>query len=432
MKNISKVVWLMVLFSSAVILCFHLLGDTKTTVIKPSKYAFVATNDQGQGGTSATELTILGDTAVVNCELKKSPDYPWPYCGVSVHLGEDPRYGVDFSHYHTIELNVDLVNLDTGDHPRMRFYLRNYNPAYSNVDDEYTHKYNGLDYYPQEDNDAFDIPLNALQVMSWWLVDNEIPIKYSAPERKNVNKIEFATGSGVKEGRYRLVINNIKFIGDYTSAENVFLFLLLIWISLGIHLSYREIRHSHQALKRVRLRQQHLHTINQSLRAQTFEYAELANRDALTGAMTRHAVRDWLHAKSRQASNKATQLGILYLDIDHFKSINDSFGHGMGDDILREFVMVILREVRPVDRVVRWGGEEFIVFCPNVTAQKAEQIAEKIVQSVKLHKWTHNKVVTCSIGVAQLGVENPETAIARADEALYRAKQKGRDRVVIA
>ncbi|MGR5166398.1 GGDEF domain-containing protein [Vibrio astriarenae] len=432
MTYISRSVWLTILFSGVVLICFALWGDKKSTVIKPDNFSFLATNDQLQGGASTTEMNFVGDSALLECQIKRSENYPWPYCGVSVHLSDHPAKGVDLSSYHTVKLNVDLVNIETGEHPRMRFYLRNFNPEYSNLSDEYTHKYNGLDYYPREDKDAFDVPLDALQVMSWWLVDNEIPIKHSAPERTNVNKIEFATGSGLGEGQYRLVIHRIEFVGNYTSAENVFLFLLMVWIFMGIYLSYREVRLSREELKRAKLRQQHLHAINQSLRAQTFEYAELANRDALTGAMTRHAVRDWLKAQAAKDDNAVTKLGILYLDIDFFKSINDTYGHSMGDDILREFVMVILREVRPVDRVVRWGGEEFIVFCPDVTQARAEQLADKILQSVKLHKWTHNKVLTCSIGIARLGYEEPEFAIARADEALYQAKKQGRDQAMLA
>lgn len=108
-------------------------------------------------------------------------------------------------------------------------------------------------------------------------------------------------------------------------------------------------------------RHRHLEKVNNTLRAQNYEFAELAHRDALTGAMNRHAVQSWLEQQARQVRWGHDSFSILYMDLDKFKRVNDKYGHQMGDDILREFVMVISSSIQPEDRLVRWGGEEFVV-----------------------------------------------------------------------
>ena len=120
----------------------------------------------------------------------------------------------------------------------------------------------------------------------------------------------------------------------------------------------------------------------------------------------------------------------LFIDIDHFKNVNDKYGHQVGDDILREFVLVISTHIRSNDCLVRWGGEEFIVFFPETNSLQAKNRAETLRNIIATHEWCHKKSLTCSIGVAQMGDERITEMIARADEALYKAKGSGRNKVV--
>ncbi|MCC4821285.1 GGDEF domain-containing protein, partial [Vibrio lentus] len=85
----------------------------------------------------------------------------------------------------------------------------------------------------------------------------------------------------------------------------------------------------------------HLKNVNRALREQNFEFSEKAHRDELTGILNRHAIRDWLKMQSQQVKQGHGKLSMLYLDIDYFKSVNDKYGHQMGDHILREFSMVV-------------------------------------------------------------------------------------------
>ena len=400
------------------------------TRLSPQELTYRATNDQSQGGNSTSFLEVKDQKFELVCELKASPDYSWPYCGISLQLGELIDKGLNLENYHTVRLNVDFEQLDSSVAPTLRFYLRNFNPAYSVVENDYTHKYNGVEYAPGSGNGAIEIPLRNLQVLTWWLADNKIPIEHAGPEFSNVTMLELATGSGHHSGQYRMTVHSIEFIGRYISGEQLMFGLLVFWVSLALVYALVEIQRSRYLVGLANARQQHLSKLNKELKEQNVYFAELANRDALTGVMNRHSIRDWLDSQYDSASTQQKIISVLYLDIDLFKQVNDTYGHSIGDDILREFTMVVMSAVSPSERVVRWGGEEFVVFAPGRDITEADSLAERIRLRVESHIWVHGDPLTTSIGVAQLREGGTSDMLARADEALYDAKRSGRNRVV--
>jgi len=432
LNTIHKLIFALFVFTVCLVVLHWQFGENKLYQVSPSEFTFLATNDQGQKGASTSSIVQNGDAVFLNCELKKSEDYPWPYCGVSIKFDEnDSSKGFDFSDYHTVRLDVDFINLDGGEKPALRFYLRNFNPAYSDAESEYTFKYNGLDYRQADYNQVLQIPLKNMQVLTWWLVDNQIPIEHAGPEFSNINRIEFATGSGTEVGRYQLKINRIEFVGHYINGENLMLMLLTLWVTLAMVFSALEIRNSHVKIMHYESRRRHLKSLNRKLTEQNIVFAEQAHRDALTGAMNRHAIREWLEAQFNLCRTLHEPLAVIYLDIDHFKRVNDDFGHKMGDDILREFTMVVMSELRATDRLVRWGGEEFVIFCASTSLKHANMLAERLRQKIELYQWMHGQVLTASLGVTQLEDETALDMVARADELLYIAKRNGRNRVEV-
>ncbi|NMU52759.1 GGDEF domain-containing protein, partial [Vibrio parahaemolyticus] len=105
-----------------------------------------------------------------------------------------PTQGIDLSNYHTIRLKVRYEEAGIGANPShdLRLYLRNYNSEYSKPDDEYTIKYNGMQFSPSGSSDIVEIPIKNLQVMTWWLADNGVAIEHSAPEFSNITRIDIA------------------------------------------------------------------------------------------------------------------------------------------------------------------------------------------------------------------------------------------------
>jgi hemerythrin len=125
-------------------------------------------------------------------------------------------------------------------------------------------------------------------------------------------------------------------------------------------------------------------------------------------------------------------VSLVLLDIDHFKQVNDTFGHGVGDSVLRELVRVLQPRLRATDILFRWGGEEFAVLVSSGGYRGAERLADDLCRAVAAHPFRTVGAVTISLGVAEhLGAEDPASWFARLDNALYRAKGSGRNRVAV-
>lgn len=182
----------------------------------------------------------------------------------------------------------------------------------------------------------------------------------------------------------------------------------------------------------VRERTWELLQANNSLKNERVLLEELSSTDHLTGLCNRHKFEDLFNFELQQARRHNTEISIILLDIDHFKPVNDTYGHNRGDAVLREFASVLKSSVRSSDVVVRWGGEEFIVFAAKTSLQQAQQLAESIRQKVRGTELPHVGQLTVSLGVASVAAQDSlETLIHRADRALYRAKELGRDNVVV-
>ncbi len=163
---------------------------------------------------------------------------------------------------------------------------------------------------------------------------------------------------------------------------------------------------------------------------------EMAITDGLTGLHNRRYFEKHLATLVEQAAGRGKPVSVLILDIDHFKTINDTFGHAAGDAVLTEFSDRVRRAVRGMDLASRFGGEEFVVAMPETDATVAYQVGERLRQKIgeenfRLGEGAPAIPVTVSIGVASLAGpgDTPEAILKRADQALYRAKREGRNRV---
>ena len=159
--------------------------------------------------------------------------------------------------------------------------------------------------------------------------------------------------------------------------------------------------------------------------------------DQLTGLHNRRYMAGQLEALVRRAQRGGDPVAALMVDIDHFKKINDTYGHDVGDEVLREFAARLASNVRAIDLPCRYGGEEFTVIMPDTRLADAERIAERIRLHVagapfRVAQGREILTVTISIGVAAtLGeTDSPEALLKRADAAVYEAKAAGRNRVI--
>jgi len=173
-------------------------------------------------------------------------------------------------------------------------------------------------------------------------------------------------------------------------------------------------------------------------KSQQDHFQHLALTDALTGAVNRHHFNEVLEQEIANVNKNGNPLSIMVLDIDHFKNINDSYGHGVGDEVLVLFYQTCLEAVRSSDVVARIGGEEFVIVMPDTKLENAGKFAERLRNSIaklEINIAEQQISVTVSIGVSQWHSDyfiNAETFVAHADKSLYQAKNSGRNKVVIA
>ncbi len=157
----------------------------------------------------------------------------------------------------------------------------------------------------------------------------------------------------------------------------------------------------------------------------------ISRTDHLTGIANRLALNEELKSEYLRAQRYNKPLSLIMVDIDYFKKINDRYGHIAGDAILKDVSRLLFENVREIDFVGRWGGEEFMIILPETAIDNTKAIAEKL--RVQLHKneFSLNEPVTASFGVTQYKPEESLDAfVQRADNLLYDAKEEGRNKVV--
>jgi diguanylate cyclase (GGDEF)-like protein len=171
------------------------------------------------------------------------------------------------------------------------------------------------------------------------------------------------------------------------------------------------------------------------LRQTLVQAQALATTDMLTGLLNRRAMTDQLESELARVSRSGNPVCVALIDIDHFKKVNDHYGHRMGDEVLRAFASLAQGDLRQVDQLGRWGGEEFLLMMPHVDASQAWVAVERLRNRIAAHPMgdSGNLTVTISAGLAQFSHgESLDRWIERADQALYQAKQSGRNRCLIA
>ncbi|MCK9388506.1 MAG: diguanylate cyclase [Sulfuritalea sp.] len=176
-----------------------------------------------------------------------------------------------------------------------------------------------------------------------------------------------------------------------------------------------------------------LQQANQGLQLALSELNRLAGTDKLTGAWNRRRLEEAVRSEMDRLARYDHPLSLLVLDADFFKSVNDRYGHGTGDQVLVELASQLRAAQRTSDSLTRWGGEEFIVLCPNTTLATASRLAERLREKIAKADFPELGHMTVSIGVAEcLPAETWEHWFQRADAALYQAKANGRNQVQFA
>ncbi|WP_457643275.1 GGDEF domain-containing protein [Persephonella sp.] len=169
-----------------------------------------------------------------------------------------------------------------------------------------------------------------------------------------------------------------------------------------------------------------------NIRTRSEKFRILSETDALTGIYNKGKFNQVLEEELKKVKRYGRPLGIILFDIDHFKKINDTYGHQVGDYVLKTIAKIVKENIRDTDTFARWGGEEFVILAPETDLNGLKILAEKLRKTIEEYPFEHVEKVTSSFGITEAVPEDTtDTVIRRADEALYLAKERGRNRVEI-
>lgn len=358
------------------------------------------------------------------CNLNTKTRYP--HCGLEVLLKSDRLHGIDMRNYDTFRMWLDY----DGTGKTVRVYLRNYDSAYSTPDVHDSTKYNQIEFNTKLLNKPVEFKLADFFVANWWFTRYEIAPQQTHPQFDNITIIEIQTGVNEKTGEHRFHLKQIEFSGQILSTQEWYQFIVLCWFTIGVIYFIRRIFLLKKEIDIKNRRERELIEINSLLDARGRELEELTKTDPLTGAFNRQGVKDIIKQGLNEWRYNKKPLSLIMIDLDHFKTINDTYGHAKGDQVLTELSVLVKGTIRSSDLFARWGGEEFVLVCLDTMEVDAAKIAENLRNKIESHNFDGISI-TGSFGVATLEEnESVEQLFMRADNALYRAKEQGRNRVI--
>ncbi len=392
-----------------------------------SDYPYViAESDSVDGGTSAIAFERTDSSIIVDYELREG--YAYPYAGVKIFLGDGKTRGKDLSHYDSIFVWVKPRGEGT-----VRLYMRGYDSAFYRQDDETSLKFNEVEFFPLEETYPAVFVPQEFRVASWWVAQNEINVHKARVDLSNIPLIEIQTGTNAPLGYGTLEIRGLCFKGKKIAKVDLVTILVTIWfVTFLIILVIRFFDYSRERVANKR-KQEELEKNLAALQIEKSEYEKSSKEDPLTGCLNRAGFSSILLREQENLSKNGCPVSFVMLDIDHFKEVNDTYGHSVGDEVLVNLTRLIRDKIRNTDALVRWGGEEFVILCGDTPIQNAQFLAEKLRVAIEGATLIKQQQVTCSFGIAEMiPGEDPKKLFERADKALYSAKEGGRNRVVSA
>jgi diguanylate cyclase (GGDEF)-like protein len=393
----------------------------KTITLKPdsSLYTVRYYGDAPHGGTSTVTVDPLR-LLHWRCDVRAA--YAYPYCGYELLLDDKtPEKGYDLSRLQSLTINLDF----RGPSDTFRIYFKNFDPRYSKPGLPDTLKFNKVEVSAQPGHNIVQLKKSDFAVAEWWVTQNKIKPELSHVQLDNVTEFQFQTGTQAPPGTYVFKVDSIVLRVRVIAQATWYAAILAAWaVLIGAYLLFRILKMRSDLEQR---RQ------SQAAALRLAQYAEeSARRDYLTNLFNRSGIIDLYHPL---AMNRRTDgaLAVILLDVDHFKLVNDRFGHSAGDQVLAGIAKILTDNTRSGDIVGRWGGEEFLLICSISDQDAAMNIAAKLRIGIEAHDFPVVGHVTASMGVyccvGQVGAL--EQIVSYADAALYAAKEQGRNRAVM-
>jgi len=392
-----------------------LVSTTRFTPASVASYTKhpIADRDIGGNSTAHDEGPLRW-----SCELRKGN--PYPYCGYELFFdGAKGSHGLDLTNLRSVEVAL----LYRGTATSFRVHLKNFDPRYSHSANDDTPKFLRVE-FSTDPGKLQHVVFKAADfgVPDWWLRKWRIPPELSHPEFNNITSMNFETGTEASPGHHAFEVREIVLRRMRLTEAQWLQTILGIWALLtGLYLAHR-----FATMRREIEQRRTLHAL--ALR-QAEEAGDAARHDPLTRIFNRRGI---FERYDELSAGTPVPLGVILIDIDRFKMLNDSFGHNYGDEVLSSIAALIRRNVRGLDTIGRWGGEEFLILCPGIDEDGAMQIAENIRSRIEHFHFGDCERITASFGVHWCPASGPplNDLVSLADVALYMAKAQGRNRAL--
>ncbi len=395
-------------------------------LILPSGIQTINSNDDSDVGGKSTTKWLSDDYSHWHCNLQPGADYP--YCSIDITFSKDPddwTRGLNFSSFE--KLIVDLEY--TGPAKVFRVYIRNFDENISNPTDFNSAKYNRVNIRTKDLDQEIQIKLQEFQLPDWWIDQFDVPRKWVNSSFDRVTSIGLDVSYNSHFGDHELKIKRVELEGNYISSSSWYLSILIFWIVVIILYGLWRIRTLYQRQQLDTLRLNEMAQYAKSMKAQAEDFEYKSQVDNLTGTYNRLGLQSILET-TLEWRRKDDLVALILMDIDHFKTINDDYGHIVGDEVLKSISTLLIENTRSFDSVARWGGEEFVILCPKTTIEDAVNLAEKIRLKIKRLNFPSEKKlkVSATFGIATIRAgEQFSKAFERADNAMYSGKNSGRD-----
>lgn len=422
----TKILYFLFLFTLIALAAYSYLPQ-KQLQIFPSDNTFASLNNFA-APKDLVDITWVDQASTSwQCNITTTNNH---LCGVHLQWQQMTNdLGINFSGYEYIKLNLSYQ----GSGQNFRVFARNYNSKYSNKNDGNSSQYLYTTFNTRTlINNEINIYLSTLTVADWWLENYQHPRKYSHPSFTNITALGVEVFGKNITGLHRIKINSMVLVGPWFSQKYYYLAILSLWlITTFIFLSY-QLTLANKKTENVHKQGQKLAIRNEKLSIEKEKYKTLSSIDALTQIPNRHGFHE--STKSAFFGNNQQNVSLCLIDIDYFKHINDTYGHDVGDNVLKQIARLLQENIRNDDLFARWGGEEFIICSNETNANDTYKFGEKlrrVIEDTKFIKDSPLKI-TISLGIAVKHVnESFKDCLKRADKKLYQAKNEGRNKTII-
>ncbi|MCF2948195.1 GGDEF domain-containing protein [Paraglaciecola aquimarina] len=408
------------------LLSYPLIPKRELFLLPNSAFPTFSLVDKETNGNSQAKW-LKPDHSMWYCNMKKGAKIP--SCNFGQYFNNDIsqwHIGLNLSQYQTINFDVNYQ----GPANYIRIYLRSFDPAVSDINEFNSAQFITTTIRKVDFNKPLVYDFNELHLADWWVSEFDVPKHHARINLNHVTELGIDFDEKSPLGEHTFQINNISLSGDYIEKEHWYLGILSLWLTGIVLRVVYQLNKLYKRNKQEKIRLAEMTNYAQELKQKSDTYKNLSITDALTQTLNRYGLQN--HLQILLENSATTQIGLIILDIDFFKRINDKWGHNIGDEVLCSVGLLLNNSTRQTDLVARWGGEEFVILCPNTESPALFSLAEKLRIEITQLEFLQDFSVTASFGMSMMQpTEQFESSFKAADEALYKAKNKGRNCCVV-